>query len=125
MGAEGEALSLAKRLLRAWWWNIKVHGEDTCPPALTILNTGQFMTNEETAGGVEEPHWFIAYSYTLQYVGEVAHGWKWEWLMREALEVKASLLIHAFWQETGVDLTVASIKLLGAPSKGPIPSEGK
>ena len=31
--------------------------------------------------------------------------------MREALEVKASLLMCAFWQETGMDLSVASIKL--------------
>ena len=46
-GAEGMALSLAKHLLAAWQWNIKVHGEDDCPLAPTILNTGQFMTNEE------------------------------------------------------------------------------
>ena len=31
---EGAALSLAKHLLMAWW-NIKVHGEDDCPPAPT------------------------------------------------------------------------------------------
>ena len=35
--------------------------------------------------------------------------------MREALEVKASPLVHAFWQETGADLTVASIKLCWEP----------
>ena len=62
--AEGVALSLAKHLLVAWWWNIKVCREDDCPPTLTILNTGQFMTDEETAGGVGEPHWFMAYSCT-------------------------------------------------------------
>ena len=30
-GTEGTALSLAKHLLTAWQWNIKVHGEDDCP----------------------------------------------------------------------------------------------
>ena len=35
--------------------------------------------------------------------------------MREALEVKASPLMHTFWQETGADLTVASIKLCWEP----------
>ena len=54
-GVEGMALSLAKHLLTAWQWNIKVSREDTCPPALTILNIGQFMTDEETAG-VWESH---------------------------------------------------------------------
>ena len=74
LGAEGVAFSLAKHLLLAWQWNIKVHSEDACPPALTILNIGQFMTDEEMAGGVGEPHWFVAYSHALQWVGKVAHG---------------------------------------------------
>ena len=99
----------------AWQWNIKVHREDDSPPAPTILNIGQFMTDEETAGGMGEPHWFMAYSCTLQLVGEVAHGRKWEWPRREALEVKPSLLVHAFWCETGADLTMASIKLCWEP----------
>ena len=77
-GAEGTPLSLAKRLLIAWQWNIKVHREDDCPPALTILNIGQFMTNEEMAGGMGEPHWFMAYSHALQWVGKAAHGRKLE-----------------------------------------------
>ena len=110
------ALSLAKHLFVAWWWNIKVHREDDCPPTQTILNIGQFMTDEETAGGVGEPHWFMAYSHALQQVGEVACGQKWEWPMREALEVKAFLLMHAFWHKTGADLTVASIKLCWEPT---------
>ena len=114
-GVEGVALSLAKHLLVAWWWNIKVHREDTYPPAPTILNIGQFMTDEETAGGMGEPHWFVAYSHALQWVGKVACRQKWEWPMRKALEVKASPLVHAFWQETGADLTVASIKLCWEP----------
>ena len=52
-GAEGMALSLAKHLVAAWWWNIKVHGEDGCPPAPSILNIGQFITDEEVAGAWE------------------------------------------------------------------------
>ena len=50
-GAQGMALTLAKHLLVAWWWNIKVCREDDCPPAPTVLNIGQFMTDEEMAGG--------------------------------------------------------------------------
>ena len=90
LGAEGVALSLAKHLLVVWWWNIKVCGEDDCPPALTILNIGQFMTDKEMVGGVGEPHWFVTYSHTLQQVGKAAGGRKWEWPQREALEVRAS-----------------------------------
>ena len=36
--------------------------------------------------------------------------------MREALEVKASPLVHAFWCKTGMDLTVTSIKLCSEPA---------
>ena len=69
------------------------------------------MTKEEVAEGMGEPHWFVAYSSTLQRVGEVACGKKWEWPAREALEVKVSPLVHTFWEETSTDLTVACIKL--------------
>ena len=85
----------------------------TCP---TPLNIGQFMTKEEVAEGVGEPHWFVAYSHALQWVGEAAHGWKWEWPAREALEVKVSPLVRTFWEETGKDLTVACIKLRWEPT---------
>ena len=93
-----------------------MHGEDDCPPPLTILNIGQFITDEETAGGVGEPHWFVAYSHVLQWVGEVAHGRKWELPRREALEIKAYLLVRVFWHETGEDLMLASIKLCWEPT---------
>ena len=52
-GAEGVALSLAKHLVAAWWWNIKVRGEGECPPALSILNIGQFIMDEEAVGAWE------------------------------------------------------------------------
>ena len=97
-GAESMALSLAKHLLMAWWWNIKVRWEDD-PPALTILNIGQFMTDDP-----------------LQWVSKVAHGQKWGWSSREALEVKASPLVCTFWCKTDTDLTVASIKLCWEPT---------
>ena len=74
------------------------------------------MTEEEVAGGMGEPHWFMAYSHALQRVGEAARRWKWEWPMREALEVKVSPLVRAFWEETGMDLTVACIKLCWEPA---------
>ena len=113
---EGAALSLAKHLLPMWRWSMKAHGEDACPPAPTVLNIGQFMTEEETAGGMGEPYWFVAYSCALQWVGEAAHGWKWEWPTRETLQVKVSLLVHTFWEETGMDLTMACIKLCWEPA---------
>ena len=116
LGAEGTALLLAKRLLTAWRWSIKVRGEDVCPPAPTVLNIGQFMTKEEVAEGMGEPHWFVAYSCTLQQVGEAAHGQKWGWPAKEALEVKVSPLVHAFWEETGMDLTMACLKLCWEPT---------
>ena len=84
--------------------------------APTILNIGQFMIDEEMAEGVGEPHWFMAYSRALQWVGEAAHRQKWKWSRREALEVKASKLVCTFWCKTGMDLTVASIKLCWEPA---------
>ena len=116
LGAEGAALSLAKHLLAAWRWSIKVQGEDVCPPAPTALNIRQFMIKEEVAEGMGEPHWFVAYFCTLQWVGEAARRWKWEWPAREALEVKVSPLVHIFWEETGADLTVSCIKLCWEPA---------
>ena len=115
-GVEGMALSLAKCLVTRWWLNLKVHGEDDYPPALSVLNIGQFIMDEEVAGDVGEPHWFIAYSHTLQQVGEVACRRKWEWSRRETLEIKASPLVHAFWCETDIDLTMASVKLCWEPT---------
>ena len=46
----------------------------------------------------------------------MAHRRVWEWPRREALEVKASPLVHAFWCDTGADLTMASIKLCLEPT---------
>ena len=115
-GTEGTALSLAKRLLTAWRWSIKVLGQDICLPALTALNIGQFMTKEEVVEGVDEPLWFMAYSHILQRVGEAAHGWKWECPVGKTPEVRVSPLVHAFWEETGVDLTVACVKLCWEPT---------
>ena len=109
-------MSLAKHLVIVWQWNIKVLGEGECPPTPSVLNIGQFIMDEETARGMGEPHWFMAYSRILQQVGEVAHRRKWEWLRREALEIKTSPLVHAFWHETDVDLTMASVKLCWEPT---------
>ena len=111
VGTEGTALSLAKHLLMVWRWSAKVLGWDICPPALTTLNFGQFMTREEVSEGVDEPLWFVAYSHALQQVGEEVCRQKWEWPVGKTPEVRVSLLVHAFWEETGVELTTACIKL--------------
>ena len=108
-GSEDTSKALAKHLVAAWRWNIKVQGEGVCPPTPTMLNIGQFLTDQETEGGWGEPHWFAAYSCALQRVGEAARGRKWD-TQQESLEVKASPLVRAFWHETDVDLTMASIK---------------
>ena len=73
-GAEGVAKALAKCLVAMWRWNIKVQGEGVCPPTPSVLNISQFLTDQEAERGVGEPHWFVAYSHTLQRVGEAAHG---------------------------------------------------
>ena len=72
-GAEGAAKALAKCSVATWRWNIKVQGEEMCPPTPSLLNIGQFLTDQEAEGGIREPHWFVAYSHTLQRVGEAAH----------------------------------------------------
>ena len=72
VGTEGAALSLAKCLLAIW--SIRVQGQDVFPPALMVLNIGQFMTREEVQGMVVNSLWFEAYSCTLQRVREAACG---------------------------------------------------
>ena len=116
VGTEGAALSLAKCLLAVWRWSVKVLGWDICPPASTALNIGQFMTKEEVLEGVDELFWFVAYSCTLQQVGEAACRQKWEWLVGKTPEVRVSPLVHAFWEEMGVDLSAACIKLSWEPA---------
>ena len=113
-GVEGMARSLTKHLVAAWQWN-KVRGEGECPPTPSILNIGQFIMDEEAAGSMGEPHWFVAYSCTLQHMGKVARRRKWE-SRREALEIKASPLVRAFWHKTDVDLTMVSVKLCWKPA---------
>ena len=70
VGVEGAALLLAKCLLTIWQWSIKVQGWDICLPTPMALNIGQFMTQEEVWGNVDNSLWFVAYSHTLQRVGE-------------------------------------------------------
>ena len=72
--------------------------------------------DQEAVWGVGEPHWFMAYSCTLQQVGEAVCRRKWEWPRKEALKIKASPLVCAFWCEMSVDLMVASIKLCWEPT---------
>ena len=66
---------------------------------------------DEVAEKVGEPYWYITYSHMLQQVGEAVTGRKWAWPAKEGLEVKISPLVLAFWGETGMDLTLASLKL--------------
>ena len=111
VGAKGVALSLAKCLLTIWWWSIKVQGWDVCPPALMVLNIGQFMTQEEVLGKVDNSLWFKAYSCALQRVGEAMHGLRWQWPKGKVQEVGVSPLVRAFWEETGIELATSCTKL--------------
>ena len=111
MGAEGMALSLAKHLLAIWRWNARVQGWDVCPPALTVLNIGQFMMWDEVQGDVDNLLWFEAYSHTLQRVREAVHGRQWQWSKGKAWEVKVSPLVRAFWEETGIELATSCTRL--------------
>ena len=114
-GAEGTAKALARHLVVTWRWNIKVRGKGVCLPAAMMLNIGQFLHDQETEGGWGELHWFVAYSRTLQRVGEAAHRRKWD-ARRESLEVKASPLVRAFWHENDIDLMRVSIKHCWGPT---------
>ena len=53
VGTKGAALSLAKHLLAIWRWSMRVQGQDICLPTPTVLNIGQFMTQEEVQGMVD------------------------------------------------------------------------
>ena len=111
VGTEGTALSLAKRLLAVWRWNIKVQGWDVCPPTLMALNIGQFMTREEVLEGVDNFLWFMAYSHAWQRVEEATHGQRWQWPVGKVLEVGVSPLVRAFWEEKGIELATSCTKL--------------
>ena len=73
------------------------------------LNIGQFMTREEVLEGIDNSLWFAAYSHALQWVGEAVHRQRWEWPVGKMPEV--SPLVHAFWEETGIQLAVSCVKL--------------
>ena len=115
VGAEGTALSLAKCLLAIWQWSIKVQRWDICPPTLTVLNIGQFMTREEVLEKVDDSLWFKVYSCTLQRVREAMHGQRWQWPKGKAWEVGVSPLVRAFWEEMGVELAASCTRLCWEP----------
>ena len=108
LGAKGAALSLAKCLLTIWQWSLRVQGQDICPPTLTVLNIGQFMTQDEVQGEVDNSLWFEVYS---QRVGEAVHGRRWQWPKGKAWEVAVSPIVRAFWEETGMEPTITCTRL--------------
>ena len=110
MGAEGMALSLAKRLLTTWRWSARVQGQDVCPPAPTVLNIGQFMTRDEVQGDVDNLLWFEVYSTPCR-VREAVRSRRWQWPKGKAREVKVSPLVRAFWEATGIELTTSCTRL--------------
>ena len=115
MGAEGAALLLAKCLLTIWWWSVRVQGQDICPPALTVLNIGQFMTRDKAQGNIDNSLWFKVYSCTLQRVREAMRGQRWQWPKEKAQEVAVSQLVRVFWEETGMELATSCTRLCWEP----------
>ena len=109
--AEGTALSLAKCLLTIWRWSLRVQGWDICPPTPTILNIGQFMTQDEVQGEVDNLLWFEVYSHALQRVGEAICDRRWQWPEGKAQEVAVSPIVRAFWEETGVEPAATCTRL--------------
>ena len=66
------------------------------------------MTQEEVLEDVDDSLWFMAYSHTLQRVGEATHGRQWQWARGKVWEVGVSTLVRAFWDETRVELATSS-----------------
>ena len=110
-GAEGVAISLAKRLLTICQWSIRVQGWDICLPTPTVLNIEHFMMRGEVQGDVDNSLWFEAYSCTLQRVREATHGRCWQWPKGKAWEVGVSPLVRVFWEETGIELAASCTRL--------------
>ena len=81
------------------------------------------MTREEVLEGVDDPLWFVAYSHTLQWVGEAMHRWQWEWPVGKMPEVGVSPLVKASWEETGIELATSCMKLCWELPQG-VYSEG-
>ena len=69
------------------------------------------MTREEVLEGVDDSLWFAAYSHALQWIGEAAHRWQWQWPVGKMPEVRVFPLVHAFWEETSIKLTASCMKL--------------
>ena len=125
MGTEGTALSLVKCLLAIWWCSARVQGWDVCPPTPTVLNIGQFMTQDEVQGDMDNSLWFKAYSHTLQSwrgcvrsVMAVAEG---EGAGGKSLSIGEDVL-GGNWHRTHHLLYKT---LLGAPAEGCVQEEGE
>ena len=69
------------------------------------------MTREEVLEGIDNPFCFVAYSCTLQQVGEAVRRWWWERPVGKMPEVGVSPHVNTFWEETGIELTTSCMKL--------------
>ena len=71
-----------------------------------MLNIGQFLDEEPEEG--DHMPWLLAYVHALQHVGEAAEGRTWH-PMGMCFTPQVSLLVDAFIEETGVELTELGI----------------
>ena len=93
---------LAKHFLAAWQWMVEVATTNFCLPTPTMLNIGQFLDEEPEEG--DHMPWLLAYACTLQCMGEATEGRMWH-PMGMHFTLQVSLLVDAFIEEMGVELT--------------------
>ena len=96
---------LTKHLISAWRWTAKVSTTPLCPPAL-MLNIGQFLKGCPREGDCTP--WLLAYTHTLQHVGEATEGRMWH-PSGVHFTPQISPLVNAFIEETGAELIVLNI----------------
>ena len=87
--------TLVMRLLVTWHWTVKTSRPLIYPPALTILNTGQFLNEDVKEHGWDVQDWLEAYTCALQQVTEAAKRRCWMLQVRD-FTPKVLLLVEAF-----------------------------
>ena len=92
---------LAKHLISVWRWMANVSTMPLCPPAPTMLNIGQFFEGWPQEG--DHTPWLLAYTCTLQCVGEATEGRTWH-PSGVCFTLQISPLVDAFIEEAGAEL---------------------
>ena len=105
-GGTAATKELTKCLVSAWRWMAKVSATPLCPPAPTMLNTGQFLEGHPREW--DQTPWLLAYAHTLQHVAETMEGRTW-CPSGVHFTLQIFLLVNAFIEETEVELIELNI----------------